>query len=237
MDSKKWLKAQKLEPLHWSENRGTISSKEYQEKIRVRSNHIFNTLEEHAEEWTYGENILEIGGGATPLVTHTKFQNQFLVDPLMDFYVENFPSVFPSGADCQKSKGEDLPYKDDYFDMLISRNVLDHVDDVDECIKEMKRVLKPGGLAYIGMNVFAGPLLVYKTIFKDPEHPYTFSESSFINLISRNFSILSTRKNDPINGDHFSEMEDSSTIKSFVRNVFIGANNYAIIEMIVKNDK
>jgi len=237
MDSKKWIKAQQLEPLHWAENREKISNLKYQEKIKVRSNHILNTLKEHAGEWTYDESILEIGGGATPLITHTKFKNQFLVDPLMDFYIETFPSVFPSSAEYEKSKGEVLPYKDNSFDMLVSRNVLDHVDDVNQCLDEMKRVLKPGGLAYIGMNVFAGPLLIYKTIFKDPEHPYTFSESSFTNLIAKDFSILKTRKNDPINGNHFVEMEDSSPIKSFLRNMFLRANNYAIIEMIVRNDK
>ena len=117
MDSKKWTKAQKLEPLHWSDNKDKISDPKYQERIKARSNHIFGTLKEHTSEWTYDESILEIGGGATPLITHTKFRNQFLVDPLMDFYTETFPSVFPSSAEYKKSKGEELPYKDNSFDI------------------------------------------------------------------------------------------------------------------------
>jgi SAM-dependent methyltransferase len=237
MSSKKWKRAQELEPLHWLENKESVAAKEYQDRIKLRSEHIFGVLSDATGPFSGTEHVLEIGGGATPLVTFTEFPKIFLVDPLMDFYVDTFPGVFPKNVDCKSAMGEELPYDDDSFDILISRNVLDHVDDVHQCMREMKRVLKPGGSAYIGMNVFAGPLLVWKTIFKDPEHPYTFSEKSYINLIKEYFDIVENRKNDPINGNHFVENEDPSFIKSFLRNAFLAADNYSIIELSVKNNK
>lgn len=40
---------------------------------------------------------------------------------------------------------EDMPYKDDYFDIIVSTDVLEHVLDLNLAIKNIMRVLKPGG--------------------------------------------------------------------------------------------
>ena len=39
-----------------------------------------------------------------------------------------------------------LPFVDGYFDLVFSSNVLEHVEDLDTCLAEMKRVLAPGGV-------------------------------------------------------------------------------------------
>ena len=39
-----------------------------------------------------------------------------------------------------------LPFRDGYFDLVFSSNVLEHVEDLDACFAEMKRVLTPGGI-------------------------------------------------------------------------------------------
>jgi ubiquinone/menaquinone biosynthesis C-methylase UbiE len=44
---------------------------------------------------------------------------------------------------------EDMPFPDEMFDFVFSINSLDHVDDLDETISEMKRVLKVGGICGI----------------------------------------------------------------------------------------
>ena len=93
----------------------------------------------------------------------------------MNFYEDTFPNVFPASTELVQAQAENLPFEDNTFDILLSRNART-VENVDLCLREMQRVLKPSGVAYIGMNVFAGPLLIYRTIYKDPEHPYTFSK-------------------------------------------------------------
>ena len=40
---------------------------------------------------------------------------------------------------------ESIPFADGYFDIVASFNSLDHVDDLDETISEVKRVVCPGG--------------------------------------------------------------------------------------------
>jgi len=39
-----------------------------------------------------------------------------------------------------------LPFVDSYFDLVFSSNVLEHIEDLDACMAEMKRVLVPGGI-------------------------------------------------------------------------------------------
>lgn len=42
--------------------------------------------------------------------------------------------------------GEDLPYQDGVFDAVVCVDVLEHVADLDQVLREVARVLKPGGL-------------------------------------------------------------------------------------------
>lgn len=45
--------------------------------------------------------------------------------------------------------GEDLPFPDDSFDLILSHEVLEHVQDDSAALREMVRVLRPGGRALI----------------------------------------------------------------------------------------
>lgn len=41
----------------------------------------------------------------------------------------------------------DIPYPDDHFDLIFCNHVLEHVQDDRQCMRELCRVLQPGGLA------------------------------------------------------------------------------------------
>lgn len=43
--------------------------------------------------------------------------------------------------------GVHIPFSDDSFDLIYSSNVLEHVTNLDALIEEMRRVLRPGGMA------------------------------------------------------------------------------------------
>ncbi len=49
---------------------------------------------------------------------------------------------------------ERLPYKDDFFDAIISTHAIHHgrIEDVRKAIAEVKRVLRPGGLIFINLR-------------------------------------------------------------------------------------
>lgn len=45
--------------------------------------------------------------------------------------------------------GESLPFEDDSFDLVTTYQTLEHVNDVNRCIQEMLRVLRPRGILYV----------------------------------------------------------------------------------------
>ena len=48
-----------------------------------------------------------------------------------------------------------MNFKDDYFDLIICNHVLEHIDDDFKALKEIYRVLKPGGISIlqVPMNI------------------------------------------------------------------------------------
>lgn len=45
----------------------------------------------------------------------------------------------------------DLPFKDGYFDCVYSFGVLHHIPEIETCVSEIHRVLKPGGMFLFGL--------------------------------------------------------------------------------------
>ncbi|MGH7908948.1 MAG: class I SAM-dependent methyltransferase [Thermodesulfobacteriota bacterium] len=50
-----------------------------------------------------------------------------------------------------------MPFEDGYFDFVSSFNSLDHVDDLDQAIAEITRVIAPGGLLLLITDVNHAP--------------------------------------------------------------------------------
>jgi 2-polyprenyl-6-hydroxyphenyl methylase/3-demethylubiquinone-9 3-methyltransferase len=48
--------------------------------------------------------------------------------------------------DCREGVGEDLPFADGAFDVVVSCDALEHVADLEQVLDEVTRVLRPGGL-------------------------------------------------------------------------------------------
>ena len=49
-----------------------------------------------------------------------------------------------------------IPYPDESFDVVVSHDVLEHVDDPERSLEEIARILKPGGEAYIVFPPYDG---------------------------------------------------------------------------------
>ena len=49
-----------------------------------------------------------------------------------------------------------LPFKDESFSIIICQAVLEHVEDPDQSVREIKRVLKRGGMIYVELPFFQG---------------------------------------------------------------------------------
>jgi SAM-dependent methyltransferase len=60
---------------------------------------------------------------------------------------------------------DDLPYPDDFFDFVVSNQVMEHVHDHDALFGQIRRVLKPTGLS---AHVFPLKCVFYETHLKLP---------------------------------------------------------------------
>jgi SAM-dependent methyltransferase len=83
--------------------------------------------------------------------------------------------LFTSGdhqVDLCASKLEELPYRDSLMDLIICINVLDHVQDYDQCMREIYRVLRLGGVLVLGQDLTnEEDYSNCPESFTDPAHP------------------------------------------------------------------
>jgi SAM-dependent methyltransferase len=112
-----------------------------------------------------GDRVLEIGPGGTP---HPR-ANTFL-----DVHPDSFKDEVEAGY--QRGNAEELrtdkpmvyydgthmPFKDNEFDYVICTHVLEHVDNLDEFLKELFRIGKMGYVEY--------PTMLYDYLYNIPVH-------------------------------------------------------------------
>ena len=73
------------------------------------------------------------------------------VDPLADDYLKIGADKHQMDYVCAPS--ERMPFADEHFDVLTSFNSLDHVDNLEETVREIKRVLRRGGTLLVIVEV------------------------------------------------------------------------------------
>lgn len=96
--------------------------------------------------------VIEVGSGAHGLIFG--FANNFGigVDPLAVDYKRLFPKL-QENARTVAAIGEELPFANTSFDVVLSDNVIDHAEQPLKIVDELVRILKPGGLLYFTVNV------------------------------------------------------------------------------------
>lgn len=102
-----------------------------------------------------GEKILEIGSGAGVHSVYFSSKGAHVVS--MDITLERVEAT-AAKLDCVGKNGanlavqgdaERLPFEDGTFDIVYSNGVLHHTPKTDQAVREVFRVLKPGGKAVI----------------------------------------------------------------------------------------
>jgi len=108
------------------------------------SKYIYNVLNKSIK-------ILDIGVGLGRILQ--KIKNTFPEKELelygIDISIDYLSVAKTKGIEVSCSNIEDLPYKDNFFDIIICTDVLEHVIDLNLSIKEVKRVLKDGGYLFV----------------------------------------------------------------------------------------
>ena len=97
-----------------------------------------------------GKAILDIGCGPRGSLEWADMADLRIgLDPLVNEYYKLDGGTLSHKMKYVRGYSEDMPFPDETFDFVFSINSLDHVDDLDETISEIKRVLKIGGICGI----------------------------------------------------------------------------------------
>lgn len=64
--------------------------------------------------------------------------------------------LIPSEPGIESVDIQDMPFADQSFDLVIANHVLEHVDDDLQAVREVRRVLRAGGLAILQTPYCAG---------------------------------------------------------------------------------
>lgn len=100
-----------------------------------------------------GKTILDVGSGPMPSATCFEGADLYCIDPLLDKYVGvGFPLHLYGDVKFVQGYSENMPVVDNFFDVVLSVNALDHVDDFEATAKDIQRVLKPDGLVIFHLH-------------------------------------------------------------------------------------
>lgn len=134
---------------------------------------------------------LEVGGGPIGLLNSLPGRDRVSVDSLEDFYSSHseLTAIRDPGVRRLAGVGEDLPAEDEHFDLVIIENCIDHVRDMDVVMRELRRVLRPGGLLYLTVNARTlWGYFVHRGLSRlrlDPGHPHTVTRRSARRLMEK----------------------------------------------------
>jgi SAM-dependent methyltransferase len=96
--------------------------------------------------------VIEVGSGAHGLIFYFGASHGVGVDPLALEYARLFPA-WQRCVSTVVSFGEQLPFADETFDIVLCDNVVDHAESPPGIVRELVRVLKARGLLYFTVNV------------------------------------------------------------------------------------
>ncbi len=132
---------------------------------------------EAMDAWCRTRDVVEIGGGPIPCCAFRSFRSAVAVDPLVDGYltaglvpaaVRERPIVHLSAC------GEQIPLPGGSADLVIVENCLDHTDQPARVVSEIHRVLRPGGLLWILVDLME---------YSDHMHPSPMSAAKLDALL------------------------------------------------------
>jgi len=125
-------------------------------------------------------NILENGCGVGMYVEHLSPFNGTIIGLEYDF--ERAAEARINSSHIFNAAGEQLPLPSGTFDLILSHEVIEHVQDDHAAIREMVRTLKPGGRAVIFCPNRGYPFETHG-IYRNGK--YYFGNKLFVNYLPR----------------------------------------------------
>ncbi len=127
-------------------------------KVRIQLHEKYSTNPQGWFPWLYSQinfngvyRLLEIGCGNGQLWEKNTLNlrnREFFLSDSSEGMVKEVRDKYGSQFNCIVVDCEQIPFKDNYFDCIIANHVLFYLNDLDQGLKEIRRVLKPNGILY-----------------------------------------------------------------------------------------
>ena len=144
---------------------------------------VLSLLEEN-ETWLRDKVVLAVGSGCACELRAWPASLKIEVDPLLYAY-QQLDMLLADRDDAPPTLRlavgiEDLPLLDEFADIVVCRNAIDHVEHPEDGLAEMWRVLKPGGHLFLSVDLGGEPT---------PDEPNPFSPGLVEKLTAGRFEI------------------------------------------------
>ena len=120
------------------------------EKYSTNSQGWFNWLFEKID-FSKVDRLLELGCGNGKLWQENQIDlrnREIFLSDISEGMVEEVRNKLGSDFNCIVADAEKIPFKDAYFDSVIANHVLFYLNDLNQGLKEISRVLKSNGILY-----------------------------------------------------------------------------------------
>jgi len=224
----RWKIAQESEKNFWRNHYSKNFLFNLERDIKKYSKRANFIIKEYSSIIPFNKNtkILQIGGAALDAINYIKKGKRYAIDPLADFYKQKFKLDY-KGINFRKGVGENLPYKKNFFDIVILANVLDHVQSPSKVLEEVRRVLKNRGILYLEVDISAKNFIcivrfwafiysIFGKTFNKP-HPHIFSLNDIQNLMQGKFKLIKKFKN---------FKQNKKSLLMFFDKIGFSSNNY-----------
>jgi len=157
-----------------------------------------------SDDFYQNKTVLDIGCGPRGSLEWADMVKERIgIDPLVNKYqslgINKHKMTYVHGY------SENMPFPNNYFDVICSFNSLDHVDDLVASTKEIIRTLKKGGLFLLMVDVHPYPTITEpQTINWDFVEKYFFDfnilDERRLNQLKKRSIYSNVRQNSKVNG-------------------------------------
>jgi len=123
-------------------------------------------------------------------------------------YAENPWNIVQGDAE------QELQFADNSFDIVVSEQLLEHLNKPEAVLASVRRILKPGGLFIVGVPIFPGPLAIYRRWqikrhgLRGSEHIQTYSLRSIRRDLREYFDEVEVRGFRIVSGGSLRKLEN-----------------------------
>lgn len=154
------------------------------DRVRTRTeSRFFQEKIQLSPSFFVDKDILEIGCGPTSEIHYLGGTRLRVgIDPLAN----EWNHLYRNDTDHICGRGENLPFQDSCFDIVLCINTLDHVQSPVDVLEEIRRVLKKGGTLVLWIQTYSLPASIReKLTLVDFAHPHHFDDSEVLTMIMK----------------------------------------------------